>query len=156
MEHYHKHSDLLDGIKDRIKDGEYKMLMESLSKIRDIKKEIYVKVRRIRIETVIYTEVDHDENGIETNVTKSFSNMFRHSPCGDDCDCQDCGSKLKTIEFKSELDTDVEYYRVIDNDAPPPESRKANTLKKYEYELLKENKTVHQGHSILVYLEDNE
>lgn len=159
MEHYHKHSDLLDGIKDRIKDGEYKMLMESLSKIRNIKKEVYVKVIRISAVTHIYHETKEDgDECIETeSLISEIDNGsgWRYSMCNQRCECGECRTDpLKTIEVTTKMkkqtllmkvDEDREYYVTTE------------VIGRQNFERLKRDKTLTTGvGDILVYLEDNE
>ena len=119
MEHYHKHSDLLDGIKDRIKDGEYKMLMESLSKIRDIKKEVYVKVKRISPETTIYTrsvsEIIDGEETYESEI-HHCTERYAFDVCRADCECGECSREpLRTVEIKTKMKEETIWMKVVED-----------------------------------------
>ena len=157
MEHFHKHSDLLDGIKDRIKDGEYKMLMESLAEIKNIKKEIFVKVIRISCQTTIYTETiqNDDDDHCETDLHTSI-NHYRYEVCNGDCQCGECSREpLKAVEINSELKTETKWLKVID-DEERKLWRSEDQIGCLIYDMLKKSKTYHMDRYILVYLEDNQ
>ena len=155
MEHYHTHSDLLDSIKDRIKDGEYKMLMESLSAIKDIKKEIYVKVIRIKSQTTIYTETLKDDDEQCESYIHNIGDNFRYELCSNNCECGECSRQpLKIVEVKNELKQETMWMKVCDDREYLTGSE---CLGRHIFEMLKKNKTMNMGTGdILVYLEDNE
>ncbi len=155
MEHYHKHSDLLDGIKDRIKDGEYKMLMESLAEIKNIKKDVYVKVIRIKNRTTIYTETTRDDDEQYESYLHNIGDHFRYEVCNNDCECGECSRQpLKILEVKSELKKETMWMKVV-------EDREFITdydvIGRHIFDMLKRTKTMYMGNGdVIVYLEDNE
>lgn len=157
MEQYHKHSDLLDNIKDRIKDGEYKMLMESLSAIKDIKKETYVKVIRISAVTHIYHETKEDgEEYNESEITEIPGRSgWRYTVCNSMCECGECKREpLKTVEVSSKL-RETECWMKVDEDKEYYVDKQR--IGRNIFERLKRDKTLTTGiGDILVYLEDNE
>lgn len=155
MEHFHKHSDLLDNIKGRVKDGEYKMLMESLAEIKNIKKEIFVKVIRISCQTTIYTEtVKDDDSQYETHLRANM-NEFRYEVCNGDCQCGECSrDPLKAVEVKSDLKQNTIWLKV---DEDKEYFCGSDCIGLHNFKFLKKDKTVRMGNGdILVYLEDNE
>jgi len=155
MEHFHKHSDLLDNIKGRVKDGEYKMLMESLAAIKDIKKEVYVKVIRITCETTIYTEtIKNDDDEYETHL-RTDMNEFRYEVCNGDCQCGECNREpLKTVEVKTGMKQETIWMKVVED---REHFSSGDCIGRFIFDMLKRTKTMRQGNGdILVYLEDNE
>tara|TARA_R100000734_G_scaffold12820_1_gene9536 strand:- start:23 stop:511 length:489 start_codon:yes stop_codon:yes gene_type:complete len=162
MEQAQKITDIVDAYKKKLTDKQYKDTLEALGELLKVKipeKEIYVKVRRIRVVSTIYRETEETvEDGTLSHTEVSTlgpTNEWRHSSCDTQCDCGDCCSiKLKTVEFKSELNETVEYFKVLTDDDDMPQTR--STIPTFMYEVLKKNKTVHHGPEILVYLEDNE
>lgn len=155
MEHYHKHSDLLDGIKDRIKDGEYKMLMESLSAIRDIKKDVYVKVLRISRVTYVYHQSKEDEDGCVDSHISDVRSGWSYLMCPEDCECGECRRyPLVAVEVRSELKKEKISMKV---DEDNPHYVDTECIGRVNFERLKRDKTLTTGiGDILVYLEDNE
>jgi len=155
MEHYHKHSDLLDSIKDRIKDGEYKMLMENLSAIKDIKKEVYVKVIRISAKTTIYTETIRDDDDQYESGIHNISEHFRYEVCNRDCECGECSREpLKTVEVKTRMKEEKIWMKVVED---REHFSSGDCIGRWIFDMLKRTKTISQGNGdILVYLEDNE
>ena len=156
MEHFHKHSDLLDNIKGRVKDGEYKMLMESLAEIKNIKKEIFVKVIRISCQTTIYTEtIKNDDDEYQTHLRNDM-NEFRYEVCHGECQCGECNLEpLKSVEVKSGLRTETKWMKVLDGEEQEALTRD-DCIGVWIFNMLKKSKTYHMNGDIFVYLEDNE
>lgn len=160
MEQAQKITDLVDAYKKKLTDKQYKDTLEALGELMKVKipeKEIYVKVKRIRLVSTVYTETEEtDEEPSHTNIhTLGPTNEWRYSGCETQCECGECSSmKLKTVEFNSELNETTEYLKVIPDDFQGERDR--STILTFMYETLKKHKTLHQGLDILVYLDDNE
>lgn len=160
MEQAQKITDIVDAYKKKLTDKQYKDTLEALGELMKVKipeKEIYVRVRRIRVVSTVYQELEETDcepphTGIST---LGPTNEWRHSSCETQCGCGECPSmKLKTVEFKSELNQTTEYLRVIPDESDIPQGR--FTIPSFVYQNLKKHKTVHQCPDILVYLDDNE
>jgi hypothetical protein len=163
MEQAQKITDIVDAYKKKLTDKQYKDTLEALGELMKVKipeKEIYVKVRRIRVVSTVYRETEEtDEEPPHTDIsTLGATNEWRHSSCETQCDCGHCSSmKLKIVEFKSELDENTEYLKVVPDDFQGHGMERGRfTIPMFMYETLKKHKTVHQGPDILVYLDDNE
>ena len=164
MELYHKHSDLLDNIKDRLKDGEYKMLIENLSEIKNIKKQVYVKVNRISFETIICTETipypdntsdseDECDNDIHTTSSHGY---YTYEACSKNCrsECDECRLSLNKVQVRTMVRENIVWMKV---DESGIYEINYEYIGRYHFDKLKSNKTIKtEKENILVYLEDNE
>ena len=105
MENLQNLSNELDNIKDRIKDNEYKTIMELLGKIHN--KQTTKMIRVLEIQANVYGYVEwHDGN---SKVSRMSDFGFKHTSCSDS-DCE-CCEELKTIEV-SKPDFDFREYNL--------------------------------------------
>ena len=157
MEQINKTLNIVEDVKDKLTDKEYKDLMDSLGEIQKVKKDVYVKVKRISCVTLVYHETKEDEDECtESNVCSvGIGSGWRYSMCNEDCKCGECrrdplktvevASKMKESECWMKVDEDTDYYATTEY------------IGRFNFERLKREKTFTTGNGdILVYLEDNE
>ena len=155
MENIQKIVEHIDDLKEKLTDGEYKALMDDLGLLHK-KKEVYVKVIRIKSYTTIYTEmIKNDDDGQKETYIHNVRDNFRYEVCSNDCECGECNrDPLRAVEIKNELKQEKMWLKVcedreffISNDF----------IGRHMFDMLKKSKTMSMGNGdILVYLEDNE
>ena len=156
MEQAQKLSELIDEFKEKISDKEYKDTLEAVGELMNVKrKEVFVKVKRISCETIIYTKTVKDDDGEYDSDIINTSDSFVFDMCRFDCECGECSRQpLKTIEVKSKMKNDTMWMKV--NEDREFWSSSSEIGRRY-FDMLKKDKTMSFGNGdILVYLEDNE
>ena len=152
MEYFHKHSDLLDNIKGRVKDGEYKMLMESLAEIKNIKRQTkFIRVKRIYMVSKVYWGDVEGEEGICVSDSRAHQPWdaklsFSH----DSKDTDD--PHLTSLCMRAEMKDDETILQVI----PETDHNIKNSISERHYEQMKEEKISKFGDVTYIYIEDIE
>ena len=157
MEQAQKLSELIDEFKEKISDKEYKDTLEAVGELINVKrKEVFVKVKRISCETIIYTKtVKDDDEEYESDIINT-SDRFVFDMCRSDCECGDCSHQpLKTVEVKSKMKEKEMWMKVVED--REYRGLSPDVMGRHIFGMLKRNKTMSFGNGdILVYLEDNE
>jgi hypothetical protein len=156
MENIQKIVEHIDDLKEKLTDGEYKALMDDLGLLHK-KKEVYVKVIRIKSYTTIYTEtIKNDDDGQCETELHTDINVFRYEVCKGECDCGECNrDPLRAVEIKNELKQEKMWFKVCED----REFLISNDfIGRHMFDMLKKSKTLSManGTDILVYLDDNE
>ncbi len=156
MEQAQKLTELIDEFKEKISDKEYKDTLEAVGELMNVKKkEVYVKVIRIKNRTTIYTETTRDDDEQYESYIHNIGDNFRYEVCSSDCECGECRREpLKIVEVKSEIKQETMWIKVV-------EDREYFTgndvIGRHIFDMLKRTKTMYMGNGdLLVYLEDNE
>ena len=152
MENIQKQSELIENVKHKIKDGEYKMLMENLGEIREKSAPLFVSFISLKAEA-----------RVRCNITDGVDRKTH---------CEDISSKCgEEFEFNGDQDDEIatsvnvtahlqmlpSVRKVVDCDdsrhtATGPKS--CAYIPRQVYEQMKENGVAMMNGECLVYLED--
>jgi len=155
---FHKQVELIDAIKNKIKDGEYKMLLENLASLRDnTDKHLYVKVKVISITmTGFWADIEGESDTFKRTSRCSSACGFNHDSIPRRCDCDDCNcyqeSHLERLSVDAVLETDERIVKVEENGDRGDNADHVMTPNSYN--RMKENHMIHRGGEIWIYVED--
>jgi uncharacterized protein YkuJ len=154
MDNLQKIVEQIDNLKEKLTDGEYKTLMDDLGLLHK-KREIYVKVIRIKNHTTIYTETVKDDDEQNESAIHNIGYHFRYEACSNDCECGECSREgLKIVEVRSEIKKETMWMKVCEDKEFFTSS---DVIGRHIFDMLKKSKTMYMDNGdIIVYLEDNE
>ena len=113
MDNIQKQSELLHNISNKIKDGEYKMLMENLAEIKKQKIPQFVSFISVKGVTKI-------EGMMMSEETQEFTEIYSDeisSKCGEEFSTT-YGEEMRNIRVTTELKVEQMVRKVVDKDAP--------------------------------------
>jgi len=158
---FHKQVELIDAIKNKIKDGEYKMLLENLSSLRDnTDKHLYVKVKVISITmTGFWADTEGESDTFKRTSRCSSACGFNHNSIPRRCDCDDCScyqeDHLERLSVDAVLETDERIVKVAEHSIGSLATFTTdNVMTPNDYNRMKENHMIHRGGEIWIYVED--
>jgi len=152
MENIHKQSELIDDIKEKLTDAEYKNLMENLAEIKN-KNEIFVKFLCISPKAEIVTIEDDDQESLFVNSISGCENdikSWRFMKCSIDCDC--CNG-FNRIDVDVSLVKEILVRKVTDYKNFCSDQRQIE-IPKSVYEHMKTEGYTQYGEQMLIYICD--
>ena len=156
---FHKQVELIDAIKNKIKDSEYKMLLENLSSLRDnTDKQLYVKVKVISITmTGFWGDIDGESDTFKENSSNSGRCHFNHDSIRRDDDEEGLPSEshLERLSVETLLETNERIVKV--DQKWEHGDRGDNTeyvMTPDSYNRMKENHMINRCGEIWIYVED--
>tara|TARA_R110000824_G_scaffold230991_1_gene418754 strand:+ start:3261 stop:3758 length:498 start_codon:yes stop_codon:yes gene_type:complete len=160
---FHKQVELIDAIKNKIKDGEYKMLLENLSSLRDnTDKHLYVKVKVISITMTGFWADTEGESDTFTRNSGLCSGRcdFNHDSISRDCSgadypdsCEE--SHLERLSVDAMFETNERIVKVEEEEgATLANFRTDHVMTPNSYNRMKENHMIHTGGEVWIYIQD--
>jgi len=152
---FHKQVELIDQIKNKIKDSEYKMLLENLSSLRDnTDKHLYVKVKVISITmTGFWADIECESDTFKRSSSDSGRCCFNHESIRRDDDeglIQE--SHLERLSVDAELETNERIVKVHEHGDRGDNAE--YVMSPDSYNRMKENHMIHRGGEIWIYVGD--
>jgi hypothetical protein len=151
MDNIQKQSELLDNIKHKIKDGEYKMLMENLAEIKKKKVPQYVSFISIRAEARVKCGIfDGEKKRVEyEDISSKLNEDF-------DFDAGEEDEIVTNVSVTSHLVSIPLVRQVVDRDECPncDGVRGCAYLPRNIYDKMKRQGYVNQGGEFLYFIED--
>ena len=157
---FHKQVELIDAIKNKIKDGEYKMLLENLSSLRDnTDKHLYVKVKVISITMTGFWSDTEGESDTFKRTSDSGGCDFNHDSISrsDDHILADCSdeSHLERLSVDAVFETNQRIVKVEDHSIGSLSTFTSDhVMTPDSYNRMKENHMINRGGEIWIYVGD--
>lgn len=155
MENLQNLSSEIDNIKNRIKDSEYKNIMELLGKIHNEgEKQPKRMVRVLEVKTNVYAYVEHTDGESKVDIISDFGFKFKTCGCGE-CDSD---SPIKHIEISKPDFNFKEYNLRVEGveDGRPSMDTEVGYIEENIYEELKRMKRIVYDDMAYVFLEETE
>ena len=158
---FHKQVELIDAIKNKIKDSEYKMLLENLSSLRDnTDKHLYVKVKVISITMTGFWADTEGESDTFKRTSSSGRCDFNHDSISRDCSgadypdsCEE--SHLERLSVDAMFETNERIVKVEEEEgATLANFRTDCVMTPNSYNRMKENHMIHTGGEVWIYIQD--
>ena len=155
---FHKQVELIDAIKNKIKDGEYKMLLENLSSLRDnTDKHLYVKVKVISITMTGFWADTEGESDTFKRTSSSGRCDFNHDSIRRDDDEEGLPSEshLERLSVDAVFETNQRIVKVEEEEgATLANFRTDCVMTPNSYNRMKENHMIHTGGEVWIYIQD--
>ena len=157
---FHKQVELIDQIKNKIKDGEYKMLLENLSSLRDnTDKHLYVKVKVISITMTGFWADTEGESDTFTRNSGLCSGRcdFNHDSIRRDDDEEGLPSEshLERLSVDAVFETNQRIVKVEDHSIGSLSTFTSDhVMTPDSYNRMKENHMINRGGEIWIYVGD--
>ena len=158
---FHKQVELIDQIKNKIKDGEYKMLLENLSSLRDnTDKHLYVKVKVISITmTGFWADTEGESDTFKRNSSDGGRCDFNHDSISrsDDHVLANCSdeSHLERLSVDAMFETNERIVKVEEHDIESLATFTTDyVMSPQSYNRMKENHMINRGGEIWIYIQD--
>ncbi len=151
---FHKQVELIDAIKNKIKDGEYKMLLENLASLRDnTDKHLYVKVKVISITmTGFWSDIEGESDTFKRTNSGSSACGFNHDSIRREDPDGFSEYHLERLSVDAMFETDERIVKVEENGDRGDNADHVMTPNSYN--RMKENHMIHRGGEIWIYVED--
>ncbi len=152
MDNIQKQSDLLDGVKHKIKDGEYKMLMENLNEIRKKSAPLFVSFISVKAHARVRCSICDgiDKKVVCEDVSTKNNQEFEFDGADDD-------EVATAINVTSHLEGIPTVRRVLDCDDERHRELSVKScayLPRPLYETMKRDGFANNGDEILIYIQD--
>ncbi|MAO21456.1 MAG: hypothetical protein CMJ25_11960 [Phycisphaerae bacterium] len=151
---FHKQVELIDQIKNKIKDGEYKMLLENLSSLRDnTDKHLYVKVKVISITmTGFWSDIEGESDTFKRTSRASCACDFNHDSIRREDPDGFSEVHLERLSVNSVLETNEIIVKVHEHGDRGDNAE--HVMTPLSYNRMKENHMINRGGEIWIYVED--
>jgi len=155
MENLQNLSNELDNIKNRIKDNEYKTIMELLGKIhKEDQKPPKKMVRVLEVKANVYAYVEHTDGESKVDIISDFGFRFKTCGCGE-CDSD---SPIKLMEV-SKPDFSFQEYNLrvepVEDGRLSLDTDKGYMEENY-FQEMKAMKRIVNGGMVYVFLSESE
>ena len=157
---FHKQVELIDQIKNKIKDSEYKMLLENLSSLRDnTDKHLYVKVKVISITMTGFWADTEGESDTFKRTSDSGGCGFNHDSISrsDDHVLAHCSDEahLERLSVDAMFETNERIVKVEEHDIGSLTTFTTDyVMSQRDYNRMKENHMIHRGGEVWIYIQD--
>ena len=154
MEHIQKQCELLDGVKHKIKDGEYKMMMENLAEIRKKTAPLFVSFISVKAQARVRCNIfdGGDKKCVCEDISSKCDEEFDFDGAEDD-------EIATSVNVTAHLDSCPLVRRVVDNDDERHEQASVKScayIPRSIYETMKKQGFAVNKGEMLFYLEDVE
>ncbi len=152
MEDLQNLSNEIDNIKGKIKDKEYKTIMELMGKIhKENKPKKRIKVLEIQAKVYVYWK---DNNG-NSDIDEISKSGFAHSKCYCNDECDGCNADVETLEIsKPDYKTRHHTLTITDDNINRPIDFDTGLIRQHIYEIIKKEGFIGMGNVIAVYVND--